>query len=121
MYMNYQDLTLTKLRTAKLYSQNPNRSLSATFRNLRKKSNNSFIGDYPVLFAILEVVVELRIPVTRFQLNHTLNQSWELKQFSKGEKTGLLNQLFKQQHVQKKIIKNSLGLAEIKKLNSLSL
>lgn len=119
--MKYQDLSLSKNRTLKLYKQNSNRSLSSTFRNLRKKSYNSFIGDYPILFTIFQTIIESGVPVTRFQLNHALNQSDELIQFSKKEKTELLNQLFKQQHAQTKTINNTLGATEIKKFNSLSL
>lgn len=121
MNMKYQDLTQTQARTLKLYSLNPNRSLSSTFRNLREKSYNSYIGDYPLIFAIFEIVCSLGIPVTRFQLNHTLNQSDELRLFSKREKTTLLNQLLEVRYVQMKSFKNFLGFAETNKLNSLSL
>lgn len=100
--MQYQDLSLSKLRITKMYMQNPNRSISATFCNLRNKSYNTSIGDYPLLYAILEIILDLSIKPSRFQANYALNKSEELKQLSKLDKKELLNQLIKPIYDQKK-------------------
>lgn len=120
MNMQYQDLSLSKLRITKMYMQNPNRSISATLCNLRSKSYNSSIGDYPLLYTIVETILELSFKPSRFQVNYALNKSEELKQFSKSDKKELLNQLVKPVYVQKKTAKKLQGMTKMEKMNSLS-
>ena len=98
--MQYQDLTLSKSRITKLNMQNPNRSISATLCNLRSKSYNSSIGDYPLLYTIIDTLQGLSINLNRSKVNYALNKSEELKHLSKMEKNELLNQLIKPIYVQ---------------------
>lgn len=121
MNMEYQDLSLSKSRTIKMYMQNPNRSISSTFCNLRNKSYNSSIGDYPLLYAIINTLLDLSINFNRSKVNYALNKSQELKQFSKVEKNELLNQLVKHPYVQMKQSKNAPQSTRRQKMNSLSI
>ena len=103
--MQYQSLEATESKIIKMYSKNPNRSISGTFRSLRKQQRTSLFGDYPILITI----INLCISPTRFQVTHALKQSSELGNISKSFKTELLNQLINPLYVQTRLAKNTLG------------
>ena len=98
--MQYQDLSIAKERTIKMYMQNTNRSISSTYRTLRGKYYTSFIGDYPLLSAIVTSVKTLGLSPSRFQITYAFNQSSELQQLLKKEKMSLLDQLIYPQYIQ---------------------
>lgn len=102
MNMQYQDLNLATNKTIKMYMRNPHRSISATYRTLRKKSYVSFFGDYPILSAVVTAILNLGITPSRFQVNYALNQSNELQNLLKQDKNSLLNQLTNTIHVPSK-------------------
>lgn len=105
--MQYQDLNIAKNRATKMYMKNSNRSISATFRTLRKKAYTSFFGDYPILSTIINIIINLAINPSRFQVRHALNQSEELNSLSRKEKIALLDQLIDPMYVQLKAVKKS--------------
>ena len=110
--MQYQSLELATNKTIKMYMRNPHRSISATYRTLRKKPYISFFGDYPILATVVTAIIKLGITPTRFQVTYALNQSDELQQLGKQEKSSLLNQLINSIDVQ---LKPSLNLSTPKK------
>lgn len=120
MNIQYQDLSLTKNIIIKKYIKNPNSSVSAMLRSLRKKSYLSFIGDYPILATITNTISVLGINPSRPQIIYALNQSEELKYFSKKDKNALLNQLVKPPYVQIKPVKNALQKTKMQKMNNSS-
>lgn len=118
MNMQYQDLGATKQKIIKIYTKNPNRSISSTFRTLRTQQRISFIGDYPIITAIIAEIINLGITPSRFQVTHALNQSSELRYVSKRIKSELLNQLIYPLYVQTKTTESSLKSTTIKKMNN---
>jgi len=116
--MQYQDLSLAKDRIIKKYMKNPNSSISAMFRSLRGKSYLSLIGDYPILATILNTTSALGIRQTRPQITYALNQSEELKYFSKKDKNELLDQLINPLYVQTKLARNPQQDSKTEKMNS---
>lgn len=106
MNIQYQDIGIAKKKIIKMWTANPNRSISSTFRTIRNKSYVSFFGDYPILSAIINTLSSLNIIPSRFQITYALNQSDELRYFSKEAKTELLNQLIKPSNVQIKVVNN---------------
>jgi hypothetical protein len=75
------------------FKKNPNRRLSACFRQLRKQKRFDLRGDYPLIANILTGIYKIGITPSRKQIAYMMNQSTELKTLSKGRKTELLNQL----------------------------
>ena len=116
--MQYQDLGATKQKIIKMYTKNPNRSISSTFRTLRTQQRISFIGDYPIITAIIAEIINLGITPSRFQVTHALNQSSELRYMSKNIKSELLNGLLYPSYVRMKTPKNSLGNTLTQKMNN---
>lgn len=108
MNIYYQDLDLAISKIENKYTKNPRKSASATFRFLRKQNSFSFFGDYPIIATIFRTILILNIVPSRYQAIYTLNQSEELRKFSKRDKNSLLNQLFYPLYVQTKLTKNSL-------------
>lgn len=119
--MRYQDLELSKTRVARMFLQNPDRSISATFCNLRKKSYNTSIGDYPLLYVIVETILGLSIYPSRSQINYAFNKSEELQYFSKKDKSELLNQLIEPTYIQLKQSKNDPQSTKYRKQTNSSL
>ena len=120
MNMQYQDLSLAENKTIKMYIRNPHRSISATYRTLRKKSYISFFGDYPILSTVVITVIRLGITPSRFQVTYALNQSDELQNLLKQEKNSLLNQLTNPTHVPLKSTVNCPTAKKSKKMSNAS-
>lgn len=120
MNVQYQDLKLATNKTTKMYIRNPRRSISATYRTLRKKSYISFFGDYPILAAVVTTIINLGITPSRFQVTYALNQSNELQNLLKQEKSSLLNQLINHIHVPLKSTVNCSTAKKNKKMGKAS-
>ena len=108
MKIIYQDLEIVKSKVKRIYTRNPHASPSATFRNLRHMATVSLIGDYPILSTVFNIMNELGVQPTRFQINYCFNQSDELNDEPKKIKMELLNQLFDIRYVQLKTDNNSI-------------
>lgn len=108
MNIIYQDLENAKRKIERIFTRNPHASPSATFRDLRSMVTVSFFGDYPILSTIFDIMNELGIQPTRFQINYCFNQSEELNNEPKKIKMELLNQLFDIRYVQLKTDNNSI-------------
>jgi hypothetical protein len=120
MNIRYQDLKFTKEKIVKKFTENPNASVSAAFRNFRKKSYLSFIGDYSLLATITNTIYSLGIKLTRNQVRYALNQSEELKSYSKQYKNTLLNQLINPPYVQIKPMINVSQTTRMQKMSNSS-
>lgn len=66
-------------------------SLSALFRNARKKPSVSYIGDYPLLLYCFTKTRQHGITYNRSQINHAINQSEELSASPISFKSWMLN------------------------------
>lgn len=86
--MQIQDLNIVIPKIQRHFKKNPNASISAMFRNLRKLSYLSFIGDYSILSIIVTTISEMGIVISKSALQYAARQSEELK----GQTT-LLRQL----------------------------
>lgn len=102
MDIKYQDLDWVISKTQKLFTKNPHKSLSATFRFFRQHTTLSFIGDYPLLSAIVVTVITIGIKFSQYSLIYAFNQSEELKTLGPKEKSPLLGCLINPTHVQTK-------------------
>lgn len=91
----------------KAFNKNRNRSISALFRYFRQHSRLSLIGCYPILATIVHAAIDIGIKLNRSKVGYALNNSEELRQFSKQEKKLLLDQLIKSSYVQIKHKQNS--------------
>lgn len=120
MNMQYQDLEMAKNKIIKMYMRNPNRSISATYRTLRKKPYFSFFGDYPILSSIVTTIISIGLKPSRFQVTYALNQSGELQSLLKHEKNSLLNQLINPLPDQMKSTINPPTGTENKKMSNVS-
>ncbi len=106
MNIQFQDLSLAIPKIERRYIKNPQSSMSATFRFLRKQYSFSFFGDYPILSAIFRTILELNINPSRYQTIYAFNQSEELVALSKKDKNCLLDQLIHPLSVQMKSQQN---------------
>lgn len=106
MEIIFQDLSLAIPKIQRRYTNNPHRSISATFRFLRKRYSFSFFGDYPILSIIFRTILELNISPSRYQTIYAFNQSEELVSLSKKDKNCLINQLIHPLSVQMKSQQN---------------
>lgn len=102
MNTTYQDLDWVSSKTQKLFTKNPHKSLSATFRFFRKNPTLFFIGDYPLLSSIVNTVTTANIKFSQYSLIYAFNQSEELKVLGPKQKTPLLNCLTNPTYVQTK-------------------
>lgn len=93
MNIQFQDLSLATPKIKRRYIKNSHRSISATFRFLRRQRSFSFFGDYPILSIILQTIIILSVNPSRYQTIYALNQSEELRLLSKRDKNCLINQL----------------------------
>lgn len=100
MNTELQSTEWVPLKVRRLYIKNPRRSLSATFRRLRRHPRLSLIGDYPILAAIISTASEMGIKISRAKTLYAFNHSSELRQFSPLDKKELLDQLLNYAHVQ---------------------
>lgn len=112
METEFQDLNWAIPIIQKKYSKNPNSSISAIFRYLRRKPHLSLFGDYPLLSIVLKTILEIGIKPKRNQVLYALNQSEELYQLSKKDKNNLLDQLLKTPPVETKKHKNLIRLTK---------
>ncbi|MFA5750369.1 MAG: hypothetical protein WC895_04050 [Candidatus Shapirobacteria bacterium] len=65
------------------------------FRSLRKDDRFCYIGDYPLLANIVEIIESLNIKTNRSKLTHAFKSSSELNPLTKKEKRDLLDYLLK--------------------------
>lgn len=94
MKNEYHDTEFIDETVKNLFTKNPNRSLSATFRKLRRFTKLSLIGDYPLLFRIIRVARSTGASVNRENIRYAFNQSEELKELRKKDKNTLVDQLY---------------------------
>lgn len=106
MNIQFQDLSLAIPKIERKFNKNPRRSISSTFRHLRKQNTFSFFGDYPILSIILNTIINININPSRHQAIYALNQSQELFLLSKKDKNCLINQLIHPLPIQTKSQKN---------------
>jgi hypothetical protein len=102
MNIQYQDLNEAIAIIEKQFKKNENRSISAAFRSLRRKSYFSFFGDYPLLATVVNTIHHLGINPPRMIILYAMNLSPELSELPKKEKTVILEQLMKPLSVQTK-------------------
>ena len=95
MQNQFQDLEHIIVRIKKSFHQNPNRSISALFRRWRKYRFISLIGDYPLLWTIVNTGLLTKANITRQKVRYAFNQSEELREFQNEDKTELLDYLIK--------------------------
>lgn len=79
MFHNYQDLERAKSISIKQFNKNPNASISALFRRLRKDKRFSLMGDYPIISTVLRTRHELGLRTDKTKLLYATRQSEELK------------------------------------------
>lgn len=79
MRNQFQALDWAVPKIEKRFRKNPNSSLSAIFRDLRKSLSLSLFGDYPIVSVIVGTLKRLGIKVARSKLRYALRQSEELK------------------------------------------
>lgn len=84
--MIFQDLKQTRQFISKSFKDNPRRSLSALYRNVRGSHAVSFYGDYPLVSLILEEAVKNKVNVTDKVLWRLLIQSEDYKNSTLTEK-----------------------------------
>lgn len=93
----------------KKYTINPNSSISALFRGLRKHPRFQLFGDYPLLAVIVKTIFGMGLNPKRNTITYALNESEELRQLPKNVKIHLLNELTKLSPVATKPAKKSSG------------
>jgi hypothetical protein len=84
MEQNYNNLEYIDHFVISLMEENPRRSLSALFRNMRKKV--PLIGDYPILKHIVRICKQNGYSWTRNQVRLACQSSEEYKENRLGEK-----------------------------------
>lgn len=94
MKNEYHDTEFIDETVKNLFTKNPNRSVSAAFRKLRRFSKLSLIGDYSLLSRIIRIAHATGAIVNRENIRYAFNQSEELKQLRKKDKNTLIDQLF---------------------------
>ncbi|MCX6731243.1 MAG: hypothetical protein NTZ55_05325 [Candidatus Roizmanbacteria bacterium] len=97
-----QDVSLIAPQVINHFTKSPNSSISATFRYYRKNPCYSLIGDFPIFATIINALKQIDIPLNRYKVLYALNQSDEMKEWSKKEKFELLDELLKPLSVQRK-------------------
>ncbi len=94
MNMEIQDLSSLNTYLQGRLRRSPNARLSALFRNCRKHSRISYIGDYPLICHLIQSIYSAtKRNASRWEVLRAFNTSQELSAFSKKDKTILLNQL----------------------------
>lgn len=86
MKIQFSDTNWATEKIIKLFKRNSDRSLSAVFRRFRKSPFLDLIGDYPLLFHIVDTASSFGINFSRQKLLYAFNQSNELSKLPKGEK-----------------------------------
>lgn len=99
MKNEYHDTEFIDETVKNLFTKNPNRSLSAAFRKLRRFTRLSLIGDYPLLFRIIRIARSTGTIINRENIRYAFNQSEELKLLRKKDKNTLIDQLFSSVHI----------------------
>lgn len=117
MKNEFQDLEWIVPKVTKLFTKNPNRSISATFRFCRRHPRLSSVGCYPILSTIIRSVKILKITISREKALYGLNQSEELIEFSKKDKNELLDELIKPLSVEVKTGRNGRRITYFYKSN----
>lgn len=93
MKNEYQNVEWIIPKTKKMFIKNPRRSISAAFRYFRNHPRLTLIGCYPILATTIHTVQKLNIATARKRVLYALNQSEELKAFSKKDKNELIEEL----------------------------
>ena len=86
MSNSFQSTEWVEKRTKELFIQNPNRSPLPIFRYFRKNESVSLIGDYPIMWTIINVATLLKIKFDYQVVYRFCRQSEEYKSSPKSEK-----------------------------------
>lgn len=82
----FQDLHWVEITVKKELIREPNRRMSALFRNIRKNKNYSLIGDYGILWTIAKVIHDLHLKRGRKTFWQAAQYSEEYKHIPRNEK-----------------------------------
>lgn len=77
--IEFQNLDWTTEIIIKRFKRNPNSSVSALFRKLRKSPSLSLFADYPIISHIINTLSSVGIYPERNKVAYALRQSVELK------------------------------------------
>lgn len=75
----FQDLNIAIPVIQKHFSKNPNASICAIYKILRRRQSLCLFGDFPIISIIVTAMQDMGIPVRRRLLLKTFRQSEELK------------------------------------------
>lgn len=86
MDTQFQDLQWVIDRCVIQFKREPNRRISSLFRDLRKNTHFSLLGDYGILWAIAKTMDMLNMKRIRNQFGTAARQSPEFRELPKREK-----------------------------------
>lgn len=75
----FQDLNIAIPVIQKYFSKNPNASICAIYKTLRRRQSLSLFGDFPIISIIVTTMQDLGVPARRRLLLKTFKQSEELR------------------------------------------
>ncbi len=75
----FQDLNIAVPVIQKYFSKNPNASICAIYKMIRRRQSLSLFGDFPIISTIVTTMQEMEIPVRRRMLLKTFRQSEDLR------------------------------------------
>lgn len=88
--MEIQDLSKAEEMAKEAFRKNPQRSLSALYRGLRKDNRFSFFGDIPLALSVIYGAAPVTIKPSRSQIHHLLKGTEDYKNSTKSYKTKLI-------------------------------